>query len=277
MRASGERCTDSSECSIGLSCTAHRICAPYCSVDADCHDSGKCIPAEDFSTKNPIAGSGACSRWCDPFAADTCRAGTACYANGATEDDPYATCRYFYSSMTKARGQACDYYNDCDAPLACAQFGPSVCTSWCKVDSDCPADTPHCYLDFRTPLVIEPGEPIGQCVVWPCEDAKLPPPQPWAEGPVWNVAQYVVCANRCGPSRDCYRINCMDGERWGHCLDQMLESCAGAVGAPCRKQYVALACSDIDGRTSLTNDFRDCALAQPDCLRAAEQACAEQP
>jgi len=273
----GERCSETSDCVGALECTRDGLCAPYCSVDADCQDLGKCILATDPQSKKTVPGSGACSRWCDPLTGEPCRSGSSCYAAGAGDDDPSATCRWFRDSMTKSRGEPCEYFNECEPGLSCAQFGPSLCTDFCKSDAACMSDAPHCYLDFVKPLVSAPGEPIGQCVPWPCDDANLPSPEPWSEPPVWTLAQLVACRNRCGPSRDCYRSNCANGARWGQCFDQMLMSCAGAIGAACRTEYVALACSDIHGRNSIENLFTYCAEAQPDCLRAAEQACAEQP
>jgi hypothetical protein len=273
----GERCTDTSDCMSALECTFDRICAPYCHDDDDCHGSGECVLATEPNSKQRVPGSGACSRWCDPFTGDPCRADTDCYAAGEHDEDPNATCRYQYASTTIARGEHCEFYNECDARLSCAEFGPRVCTSWCNADADCPSVTPHCYFDFHKKLVAAPNQPIGQCVVWPCTDSALPSPKPWAEGQVFSADQYVTCANRCGPSPACFRANCTDGARWGQCYDQTLEACAGAIGAACRAQYVALTCSDFDGRSPLETAFTNCALGQPACVQMADRTCSDKP
>lgn len=275
-RGEGEPCVDPDDCASGLQCNEVHVCSRYCASDDDCSGKGKCLEYKLISTLLRVPGSATCSRWCDPLEGAECLDGTACYAAGETDMDPNATCRGFYDAGRKARGEACEWYNECEAGLSCAEFGPHVCTSFCKSDRDCPAQTPHCYTEFRKPFVASPQERVGQCVIWPCDDTTVGEPPAWTEGHVWNSDQHAACFRRCGNSNpDCARQNCLDATRWGQCWDTALAACAGAKGAACRSQYVAFACSEFASRSIPKNAFGTCANAQSDCWAVATRTCAE--
>jgi len=272
-KQAGQPCADTQDCTPGLACTRDRVCSPYCESDADCKN-GKCVAYTDRATGKQIAGASACSRWCHPISDDSCQSGTSCYVTAQDDPDPHAACRALRDKGLKVRGEPCQNYNECEAGLSCAEFGPRVCTNFCIFDSDCPNETPHCYTDFRVPQVAAPGVRTGQCVVAQCNDSTIPSPEPWNDGPVWTATQRVTCGNKCGPSRDCFRQSCTGGEIWGRCMDTAVSFCGGAKGAACRTEYVALSCSDAHARDMPEQRFRDCLERQTQCFMQAEQVCA---
>jgi hypothetical protein len=271
-KQAGQPCADTQDCASGLACTRDRICARYCESTADC-ENGKCV-AYTGATGKEVAGASLCSRWCDPVSGQDCQTGTSCYATSQDDPDPHAACRALRTMDLKARGEACRVYNECESGLSCAEFGPRVCTSFCIFNSDCPPQMPHCYTDFIVPQVAAPGMRAGQCVLERCDDSTIPAPEAWDQGPVWTAMQLVTCGNKCGPSRDCFRNSCTGGEIWGRCMDTALSFCGGAKGAACRKEYVALSCSDVRGREMPAQAFEDCLERQTECFSQAEKICA---
>jgi len=268
----GERCTRSADCVVGHECTVDRVCSPYCTTDADCASLGKCTRFINPATGEVVPGANACTRECDLFSGASCKAGTACYAESGRRGD-WATCRYLYDDTPSARGEVCDYYNECSPTLVCAEYGPRVCTSFCRNDSDCPAATPHCFTAFLRPMTAAPGETVGHCVAWPCDEASVGAPPAWIGGPVWTEDQALECKTRCGPNRSCWRLNCVDGERWAACVDASVKGCVGSLGGPCRAEYVALTCSDYYDNAGPERAFEDCAERQADCIAEGESAC----
>lgn len=270
----GAACSVTADCAPGLECTGSKICSPYCESDADCNGHGKCLAFLNPRANSEVPGSGACSRWCDPFSGKPCLEQTTCVGTGETTRDPTASCRAFQlGGVTEGRalGESCDNIYQCAQGLGCAEYGLKICTPFCNEDTACPESLPHCHV---TDIISAPGKPIGQCMVWPCDDTTLPAPKPWSQGPVWTAAQLAACKMRCGATPDCHRSTCDDGARWGECIDAVLAECGGVPGGSCRQEYVRSTCCDVLDCVPHEQRFVECLQRQPECVKRAEQVCA---
>lgn len=269
----GSVCGSTSECAAGLECNGSNLCMPYCQSDDDCDGRGKCLAFINVRNNVEVPGAQACSRWCDPLSGEPCAAGSGCVATGAMSRDTRAACRgnkVAGSGEGKAIGKKCDSIFECANGLGCAEYGPRVCTPFCYSDNDCPDSAEHCYF---SDLISAPDKPIGQCIVWPCDDSTVPAPKGWTEGPVWTADQFETCKKRCGPSSDCWRTTCDDSERWGGCVDAGLLSCAAAPQGPCRQDYVKATCCSALECEPYEARLLECARAQTTCVMQAERAC----
>jgi len=269
----GSACSISDDCATGLTCNRSKLCARYCQEDADCSGQGKCVSWRDPTTRTQVAGSESCSRWCDPLTGTECLPLTGCFASVMTSIDPHAACGAIDLTAqvnAGAMGALCKGYDQCAAKLSCAEFGPTVCTPFCRRDSDCPADAPHCYLNGG--LIEAPNTPIGQCVIWPCNEAVLPAPPTWQESPIWIQADYMLCQAACGDlgSEDCVRRHCKRGSEWLDCLGVAMRACAGAPGGPCRSEYAAATCCAVGACDQ--RPLENCEK-QSTCRSQAEEVC----
>ena len=270
----GQACAETRECASSLACSPFGSCSRYCLMDSDCDRSGLCWP---FGTPGGMKISGAawCTRRCDPISGEPCLSGTVCTAAQPGDPELHAFCEVIRGpNGGRARGEACTTRMECAAGLACSTYGPRVCTRYCRTNSDCPADAPHCHVaDFQA----APGDPVGQCVIWPCDDSTLPNPQSWTGPAVWTQEALQDCERICaGIGLTCYRDICPGGETWYDCMWAELARCAGAKGGPCRSEYIAATCCDAsDCRTG--GEFERCAEADTGCKAAAERVCTYAP
>jgi len=272
----GAPCLVTADCAAGLACSLNNVCSPYCSSDEDCHSQGDCVLARHPMTRAEVPGSGSCTRWCDPISNAGCMTGTSCYATTENGLNTQAYCNAIEldAGQSLPLGASCDSYYACAPTLSCVEYGPRMCTPFCRTDPDCPASAPHCYKGY---LREAPGKPLGWCIVWPCDDTTLSAPLDWQGGPVWTAAELMACQAKCGGfSRNCFMNSCQGGSAWLECLKTTAATCAGARGGPCRNDYVASTCCEVEDCKRLKPAFDTCTEMQADCAMQAQMTCLRQ-
>jgi hypothetical protein len=274
-RARGEPCQHTSECAVGLQCPRTRFCSPYCSEDAQCGPGERCLPFEDEQKQVTLSGSGSCQTTCDPVTGNECGSNARC--------DPKVELRLVkYSVCTSTEGMTFSKLGDpcggsrpaCEAKTGCARYGREVCTSLCRTNADCASkEQSRCYVEDR---LAAPGDAIGDCWYDPCDNTTIPPPAPWSGGVITSAEDLTRCRTACGARLsvvlDCVQEKCAPG--LAACVEQVSMACLGASAGPCRSQYVALNCGDVNERFDTETLLEECGIEHPECDRDVPSLCA---
>lgn len=272
-KARGEPCQFTSECLPGLQCPLTRVCSPYCTRDADCGMGERCLPFENESLQQTLAGTGSCQIVCDPVSDEICPENMRCQPSHAERKVHFAVCKSIETVGFTPRGGSCTELADlCEPKHACSHFGQELCLPLCRTDRDCPSELPRCYVVDR---LATPDDKLGDCWYAPCDDSTVPEPTDWAEGPVATASELTDCQSVCGPrlSADlsCVEQNCV--KNLARCVAQGQDACAAAKYGPCRGEYVGASCVDWRARRNRSLEYTSCVQAQLQCSSQAQRAC----
>ena len=144
----GSPCPMPNSCARGSGCRqlgpTTRMCAPFCSTDAQCGATSLCV----VDSGDPLVNY--CSRVCDPVAQTQCGA-SACTVrvDGARA---YTDCEV--RTGTRSQGQACNTQTECLGGYFCAGVsalpdggtGGGTCRHFCTTGSICPSGS-TCMFD----------------------------------------------------------------------------------------------------------------------------------
>lgn len=275
-KARGEPCQHTSECALGLQCPRTRFCSPYCSEDAQCGPGERCLPFEDEQKQVTLAGSGSCQTTCDPVTGKECGSNARCDSKLELRLVKYSVCTSTEGVSFSKLGEPCGGSRpQCEAKTGCARYGREVCTSLCRTNADCASNGPqsHCYVEDR---LAAPGDAIGDCWYDPCDDSTIPPPAPWTGGVVASAEELTRCRTACGARLSafpgCVQDMCAPG--LAACVEQVALACLGAIAGPCRREYVALNCGDVNERFDTDTFLEECNVAHPECETDVPSLCA---